>query len=128
MTTTTGKRAVLTGLLWLGRVLAVLVFLFWGAFFVEHLTEWFARPLSNPPPVQVWLGQALHFLMLAGLILALRWERLGGAVVAVAGLLFLTRAGANFPMFYGLTLLPVVIMVGSRWAIRQAPASAVATD
>ena len=50
MNVTNRTRGILIGLLWLGRILTVLVFLFWGAFFVEHLIEWFAHPLSNPPP------------------------------------------------------------------------------
>jgi hypothetical protein len=127
MNVTNRNRAILTGLLWLSRILTVLFFLFWGAFFVEHLIEWFAHPLSNPPPFHVWVGQALHFLMLAGLAVALRWERIGGLVVAVAGLLFLIRAGANFPVFYAITLLPIVILVVSRWAIRRTSFSTVAT-
>jgi hypothetical protein len=127
MNVTNRNRAMLTGLLWLGRILTVLVFLFWGAFFVEHLVEWFAHPVSNPPPFQVWIAQALHFLMLAGLAVALRWQRIGGVVVAVAGLLFLVRAGANFPVFYAMTLLPTAILVISRWAIRRTSLSTVAT-
>lgn len=119
---------MLTALLWLGRILAVLVFLFWGAFFVEHLIEWFAHPVSNPPPFHVWIGQALHFFMLAGLVVALRWERIGGVVVAVAGLLFLARAGANFPLFYAITMVPIALLVISGWAIRRIPSPAVASD
>jgi hypothetical protein len=75
------------------------------------------RDQSNPPPFHVWIAQALHFLMLAGLAVALRWERIGGVVVGVTGLLFLVRAGANFPVFYAITLLPIGILVISRWAI-----------
>jgi hypothetical protein len=127
MSVTHRTRAVLTSLLWLGRILTILVFLLWGAFFVEHLIEWFAHPLSNPPPFQVWVGQALHLLMLAGLAVALRWERIGGVVVAVAGLLFLVRAGANFPLFYAITMSPIAILVISCWAIRRIPSPAVAS-
>ena len=59
MNVTNRTRGILIGLLWLGRILTVLVFLFWGAFFVEHLIAWFAHPLSHPPPFHVWVGQAL---------------------------------------------------------------------
>jgi hypothetical protein len=39
---------------WSGRVLAIGLFEFWGAFFVEHL-GWFVHPGQGVPPVRVWL-------------------------------------------------------------------------
>jgi hypothetical protein len=59
-------------------MLTVLGLLFWRAFFFEHLIEWFAHPLSNPPRFHVWAGQELHFLMPAVLAVALLSERIGG--------------------------------------------------
>jgi len=32
------------GLRWLARLWAAALLLFWGAFFVEHTTEWFVHP------------------------------------------------------------------------------------
>jgi hypothetical protein len=122
MKTTNSRRIALSALVWIGRALAVFVFLFWGAFFVEHLTEWFASPFTNPPPAKVWLGQFLHLLILVGLLVTLRWEKMGCLLVMVAGLLFFPRAGANFPIFYALTILPALIVVLGRWAMgRIAP-------
>ena len=57
---------------WLGRGLALLLFLFWGAFFVEHLAEWFSHPQAAPPPLRAWVAQGLHLVMLIGLALMLR--------------------------------------------------------
>jgi hypothetical protein len=34
----------------------------------------------------------------------------------VAGFLFLTRPGADFPVFYPITLLPVLVLLLCRWA------------
>jgi hypothetical protein len=41
---------------WGGRLTAVLLILFWGAFFVEHMSEW------------VWVQQGMHFLTYISLI------------------------------------------------------------
>ena len=35
---------------WTGRLLALGLFLFWGAFFVEHLKQWFLHPVNGFPP------------------------------------------------------------------------------
>jgi len=36
---------------WLAQGLAVCLFLFWGAFFVEHVREWFIAPFPKHPPL-----------------------------------------------------------------------------
>src|SRR5262249_46623303 len=68
---------------WLGRTLALLLFLFWGAFFLEHLAEWFLGP-QGAPPLRVWVSQVLHLGMVVGLALMLRWDRLGALVTVLA--------------------------------------------
>ena len=68
---------------WLGRGLALLLFLFWGAFFVEHLAEWFSHPQAAPPPPRAWVAQGLHLVMLIGLALMLQRDRLGAVVTAL---------------------------------------------
>jgi len=120
MTNTNSKQIALTVLCWLGRIGTVVVFLFWGAFFLEHLMEWFVKPFPQTPPARVWLGQALHFLMLAGLLVALRWPQVGSPVVVVAAGIFLTRAGPNFPLFFAATILPVLVLLGCWWARHKA--------
>ena len=52
---------------WSGRAVALLLFLFWGAFFLEHLFGWFLRADHRYPPAWVWIAQGLHFTMLVGL-------------------------------------------------------------
>ena len=69
---------------WTGRVLALGLFLFWGAFFVEHLKEWFLHPANGFPPVWVWLAQLAHLAFLIGLIALWRWP-VSGSVLSILG-------------------------------------------
>lgn len=100
----------------LARALVVGVFLLWGAFFVEHTLEWFIAPFPHLPPLKVCLGQALHLLMLLGLLASLRWPRVGAVWVGVSAFaFFVDKAGANFPLFFGLTLGPVLLVLCCAW-------------
>lgn len=112
MKTTTIVPAGLQLLRWLGRGLIVLVFLLWGAFFVEHVEAWLFHPWPATAPLRIWLAQGLHLVMLIGLALALWRCRLGAWVVAVSALLFFGAfAGARFGEFYLLTMAPVGLLV-----------------
>lgn len=115
MKTNTGMLLVQL-LTWTGRVFCVLVVLLWGGFFVEHLWEWFLAPGGGFPPAKVWGGQALHFLMLAGLVLAL-FKPVPGGIVAVSAALafFYGRAGANFALFTAVTALPILMLLVSSY-------------
>jgi hypothetical protein len=114
------RRTALSLTRWLARLLIVGVFLLWGAFFVEHTQEWFVAPFPQLPPPRVCVGQGLHLLLLVGLLVSLRWPRLGVVWVVVAAFAFFSgRTGARFPMFFGLTVLPVLLLalgarIGSR--------------
>ena len=113
-----------TVLWWLARVLATGLFLFWGAFFVEHLVEWFAHPAGSPPPPKVWLLQVAHLVMLIGLVVMLRWELLG-VILSVIGALafFVPIAGNKLPWFLGVSLLPAALVLLRR-LLDQTPAPA----
>ena len=92
---------------WAGRATALLAFLFWGGFFVEHLTEWFLRPGGRFPPPWVWAGQALHLAMLIGLALMIKWDKLGAAVTVIASVAFFLTIGV-WPMpFCLMNLVPI---------------------
>jgi hypothetical protein len=72
---------------------------------------------------------ALHFLILAGLIAALRWELAGGALVMAASFAFLYgRAGPRFPALFGMTVLPAVLLLACRWCERKTPPQAAAEN
>ena len=119
----------LTLLRWTGRLLAALLFLFWGSFFVEHLVEWFVRPWPQTPPPIVWFAQGLHLLMLAGLVLLWRWELVGGVLVVAASFaFFVDKAGGNFPLFFGATSLPALISIWCGWCSRAARSRGVGGD
>jgi hypothetical protein len=73
---------------WAGRIAALLLLLFWGGFFVEHLLEWFLRPDGAYPPPWVWVQQFLHLVILVGFGLMLKWDRLGALLAAGGSLAF----------------------------------------
>lgn len=103
---------------WLGRALAVLLFLFWGAFFVEHLSEWFLNARRGELPLWVWGSQVLHLGMLIGLLLMLRWEKLGTVVTVLATTAFFANIGvSSFPYIALLNAAPVLCVAVS-WMIR----------
>lgn len=111
---------VVTGIRWLGRLLALGVFLLWGAFFVEHAQEWVIAPSPNLPPLEVCVGQALHLLLLVGLLVSLRWPRIGSVWVIVAAFAFFHgKTGSRFPVFFGLTILPVLLLLLCGWLDRR---------
>lgn len=90
------------------RLWAAVLFLFWGAFFAEHLGEWFLRATERPPMgVSALMG--LHFLMLAGLVIGWRWELIGGVLVLGAAAAFFSQAaGPNAVPFTLVTIAPAV--------------------
>jgi hypothetical protein len=105
----TTDKSLVTILRWIARVLAVCLLLFWGAFFVEHLS-WFFGSLPRTPPFRIWVAQGLHLLMLVGFILALKWELTGSVLVAVSALLFFSQvAGKNFFIFFPVTIVPALL-------------------
>jgi hypothetical protein len=99
------------GVRWLARLLAVGLVLFWGTFFVAHLS-WFFTGEGLPPP-EVFALQGLHLLLLVGLLAGWRWELAGGLLVLLASLTFFWfAAGSNFVLFAGVTSLPGLLWVG----------------
>lgn len=102
------------------RVISLGFLLFWGAFFIEHLT-WFADP-AHLPAAEIWLAQALHFLLLVGYALSLFWGRLGCVVIALgAALFFGLTGGANALWFALLSLAPIPFFILA-WISKPAPA------
>jgi hypothetical protein len=99
---------------WVARGSGVVLFLFWGSFFVHHLS-WFTDP-DRWPPMWVFAFQGLHLLMLAGLVVGWRWELLGGALVLLpAAPFFVLAAGPNAPLFFAVTAVPAVLWLYCAW-------------
>jgi hypothetical protein len=106
---------------WSARVLAIGLFLFWGAFFLEHLREWFVHPAQGLPPVSVWLFQLAHLVMLIGLLVLLRWELLGSALTILGALAFFVPiGGSRLLLFVAVTSLPAVLALSGRLLQRHA--------
>jgi hypothetical protein len=104
---------------WAARLLGGCLALLWGAFLVEHL-EWFADP-RQLPPAWVTLTVGLHALMVLGLLLAWRWERLGAVLaLGTAVPFFWVAAGRNFVPFVLVTALPPVLWLYCDWHDRRA--------
>jgi len=105
---------------WVARGLAVCLFLFWGAFFVAHLQEWFIGPFPDYPPLKVCMTVALHAVLLVGLVLMLRWELPGSLLVlAAGGAFFFAVGGKSAPLFFGITALPALLSLWCWWHRRR---------
>ncbi len=93
---------------WGGRLTALLLLLFWGMFFVEHLSEWFLRGDGRYPPAWVSVHELFHFVMLAGLAMMLKWEKAGALVMIIATVAFFGGIGFHgFPWIALINLAPV---------------------
>ena len=103
---------------WLGRVASALLLLLWGAFFVEHLQDWFLGEAY--PPAWVWIEQGFHLVMLIGLAMMLRWDRVGTVVMAAGTIAFFSTIGMRtFPTIALLNLVPVAFFA-VYWSYRKA--------
>jgi hypothetical protein len=99
------KEFYLKLILWTARVLSALLFIFWGAFFIEHL-EYFKNPAASPPPF-VYFAMICHFILLASYIFVV-WKQLAGSILILvsSGLFFAITAGRNFLPFFIISAVP----------------------
>lgn len=96
---------------WFGRITAMLLFLLWGAFFVEHVTEWF-NDAGHLPPWSVFLIQFFHLLMLVGYIAVFKWKMLGSALIILGAFIFFASLGAKAMLaFFAISIIPAVIFL-----------------
>ncbi|MBA3974880.1 MAG: hypothetical protein C0504_11765 [Candidatus Solibacter sp.] len=118
--TPTTLAAIRTAVLWAARAACLVLTLLWGAFFVEHIKEWFIDPKGVWPPPSVWFFQAFHGLMLAGFLVALKWDRIGMALVLAASVAFFGLLGLNrFPWFALVNLIPAALFGVYWWLARR---------
>ena len=119
---------------WTGRVLALGLLLFWGAFFVEHLQQWFLHPFNGFPPVWVWLGQLAHLAILIGLMALWRWPVTGSILTILGSLSFFgglavseAIAGKSshlFLAFLAVTIIPALLTLACWFARTHAMTNA----
>ena len=96
----------------LARLWAAALFLFWGAFFVEHTADWFLH-LRKLPPMDVGLLHFAHFALLLGLAAGWRWELLGGVTTLAAAMVFFPQvSGKNAVIFLLVSIVPAVVWIG----------------
>lgn len=100
---------------WLGRISAVLLFLFWGAFFVEHISEWFMHPEQGYPPARIWVSMFFHFVMLIGLATMVKWDKLGSIIMVIGTIAFFASIGYKGFPFIALINLISIIFYGIFW-------------
>lgn len=93
----------------IARTMSVLLLLFWGSFFVNHLS-WFASVPSKVPPATVWLLSILHLSLLVSYALSLRWERTGSVGIILCSTLFFSlTAGYNALPFIIVSISPAMV-------------------
>jgi hypothetical protein len=103
-------------------MLALLLVLSWGAFFLEHLSEWFWNAHGALPPARVWVSQVLDLGMPVGLALMLWRDRLGALVPAPATTAFFASIGVHrLPRIALLNLLPIAGFAVA-WSLSRSPA------
>ncbi|MFA6469884.1 MAG: hypothetical protein WCW35_13380 [Bacteroidota bacterium] len=91
------------------RILSLMLFALWGAFFIEHLS-WFTTESLDTPPLRIWLVQCSHFLLLVGYLISIKWEKIGSVLITVNAVLFFGYvAGRNALPFIIVSLFPVMI-------------------
>jgi len=88
-----------------------MLFLLWGAFFVEHLKEWFSDS-GHLPPWSVFSIQLFHLLLLIGYVASLKWRVAGSILVILSALLFFGSIGARAVLtFFAVSIIPAVLFL-----------------
>lgn len=92
--------------LWMARLIALLLAFFWLIFWIEHTQEWVLVGRDSLP-IQVWVNLAFHTLMIAGLLVSLKWNGIGLAVLAVASLGFVWGLGFGSAWVLLVNFIPI---------------------
>lgn len=101
--------------LWSMRISAVLLFLFWVAFFFAHLLEWFIQPKKGLPPLFVWVAQFFHLIIVVGFGLMIKREKVGAIIMVIGTISFFLIIGVNkFPFIALVNILPLIFL-GLYW-------------
>jgi hypothetical protein len=101
---------------WLARTMALALLFFWGAFFVEHVAEWFVKPPDRWPPAWVWIAMIFHLGVLLGLAAMLRWTWIGAAATVVFTAAFFICIGVFVPL--ALVNLAPLAVFALAWMLR----------
>ncbi|HEX6284202.1 MAG TPA: hypothetical protein VFZ71_04980 [Pyrinomonadaceae bacterium] len=93
---------------WTARVLTILIVLFFGFFLIGHLLGDQGRP-SRPLNWNDYVILTSLIISLAGLLLAWKWERIGGAIALIA-IVICAFANWQVLIFPG-TLIPLTALL-----------------
>jgi hypothetical protein len=101
-------------LYWVPRILAILFAVFVGIFaldvFGEHLPFW-----------RLMLALSIHlmptFVLLAVLILAWKWEWIGGVGYIALGVFYVCSFGGRFPLYTYVLIAGPVFLIGALFAL-----------
>lgn len=115
-----GMKWLELALRWGGRGLACVLLVMWGAFFVEHVREWYVQPSNGFPPRWVLAVMVSHLVMLVGLAVSLRWGRVGAAVtlVGTAAFIGITAATAKPAVILLVNVAPAACFWAA-WLVRR---------
>src|SRR5262245_57812473 len=69
---------------WLGRGLALVLCVAWGAFFFGHLNAWYLQGHGAYPPAWVLWVMIAHLGVVLGLGISLRWSGVGSTITVLA--------------------------------------------
>ena len=94
-----------------GLSISAILFLFWGAFFLSHLFEWFLNTAKGLPPVSVWINMFFNLLMLIGLAMTIKWHKIGVIITLFGTIAFFTSIGyGGFPYIALLNVIPLFFL------------------
>jgi len=103
---------------WVARILGIILFLVWGAFFVEHLA-WFSR-YPDIPPARIVFQQCMHLALLVGYVLAFRWELTGSMVIIGSAAVFFGMIGTTGALtLFLVSVAPGALFLFTWWKSRE---------
>lgn len=96
---------------WSTIMTSIILFFFWGSFFVDHLNEWYIQP-SGYPPMYVTMSMLAHGLLLISYIIILWKPKIGAILIAFAAILyFMPLLGFSGIIFTLVALTPSILFL-----------------
>lgn len=109
---------------WLGHLSALALFVIWGAFFLEHLQEWYFQSKGQYPPLWVSLAMVFDFAILLGLSLSSKWIAIGSGTVGAGTIGFATVLASHGDLRGTIMLINLVPLAffGAWWMLKACSA------
>lgn len=98
---------------------AIILFFFWGSFFVDHFIEWYVQP-SGYPPMYVTMSMLAHGFLLVSYIIILWKPKIGAILIAFASILyFLPLLGFSGIVFTLVALTPSLLYLAKTLLVKH---------